>query len=358
MEIWASGVSAPRGIMRVAEACEAGGWDGLGVVDSQNLSGDAFVALAMAATVTERLKLGTAVSNPITRTAATLAAAVASVHSVSKGRAVLGIGRGDSALAHLGRSPARLGQFERYLRHLQCYLGGGHVPFDELTDIPHSSAPPLAALELAEAPDSSHIGWIATTQAGPRKVLVEVAATGPKVIKIAACHAERVMFALGGRTDRIAWGIELAKSARREAGLDPEAIEFGAYVPAACHTDVDTARKMVAGSLTVMARFGIMHGTTYGPLSPESRQVMETLRERYDMREHTSGESAQASALTPAFIDEFAAVGTPKTVIGRLRDLAALGLSKISLTGRSNDPAAAAVGKTLMETEVLPGVRG
>ena len=87
---------------------EAKGWDGLSVVDSQNLSGDAFVALAMAATVTTRLKLGTGVTNSITRRAATLATAMASVHSVSRGRAVLGIGRGDSALAHVGRAPDRI----------------------------------------------------------------------------------------------------------------------------------------------------------------------------------------------------------------------------------------------------------
>ncbi len=46
MELWTSGVSAPRGIVHVARDAEANGWDGLSVVDSQNLSGDAFVALS------------------------------------------------------------------------------------------------------------------------------------------------------------------------------------------------------------------------------------------------------------------------------------------------------------------------
>ena len=60
MEIWSSGVPAPRGILHVARALEAGGWDGLGVVDSQNLAADPFVALAMAATVTSQLLLARA----------------------------------------------------------------------------------------------------------------------------------------------------------------------------------------------------------------------------------------------------------------------------------------------------------
>ena len=40
---------------------------------------------------------------------------------------VLGIGRGDSALAHLGRAPARLAWFERYLANLQAYLRGDAI---------------------------------------------------------------------------------------------------------------------------------------------------------------------------------------------------------------------------------------
>lgn len=101
-ELWTLGVASPRGVMRVAQHAEAAGWDGLCVVDSQNLSGDAYVALAMAATVTQRIGLGTGVTNSITRQAAVTASAIASVQRISNGRAVLGIGRGDSALAHLG----------------------------------------------------------------------------------------------------------------------------------------------------------------------------------------------------------------------------------------------------------------
>ena len=59
---------------------------------------------------------GTSVTNSVTRVAAATATSITSVDRVSGGRAVLGIGRGDSALAHLGRGPARLKQFETYLR--------------------------------------------------------------------------------------------------------------------------------------------------------------------------------------------------------------------------------------------------
>src|SRR5205823_9520220 len=92
---------------------------GLAVVDSQNLAGDPWVGLALAAHETERLRLGTAVTNPVTRHPAVTAAAAVTLQVASAGRFFLGIGRGDSALAHLGRAPASVATFDRYLAVLR-----------------------------------------------------------------------------------------------------------------------------------------------------------------------------------------------------------------------------------------------
>ena len=147
MQLWTTTVASARGASRTAQEIEAAAWDGMLVVDSQNLSGDPYVALALAATATTKLGLGTGVTNSVTRHAAVTATAITSVNRVSGGRAVLGIGRGDSALAHLGRAPARLAQFERYLKQLQTYLKGESVSFAEI-DIPHDVAPPMSGTPL------------------------------------------------------------------------------------------------------------------------------------------------------------------------------------------------------------------
>lgn len=131
VEFWTTGVGIPHAAVRRAQRAEADGYDGMTVVDSQNLSGDPYVALALAAQVTTKLRLGTGVTNPVTRHAAATASAIATVQGESRGRAVLGIGRGDSALAHLGLSPAPLAVFERYLHDLRAYLAGEEVPFGD-----------------------------------------------------------------------------------------------------------------------------------------------------------------------------------------------------------------------------------
>jgi 5,10-methylenetetrahydromethanopterin reductase len=354
VQLWLTTVASARGSARAAQEIEAAGWDGMLVVDSQNLSGDPYVSLALAGAATTRIGLGTGVTNSVTRHAAATATAITSVNRVSNGRAVLGIGRGDFALAHLGRAPARLAQFERYLRQLQTYLRGEAVGFDEI-DIPPDAAPPMSALELHDAPPASRIGWIA----GGAKVPVEVAASGPKVIALAALHAERVMFTLGADVERLVWGIALARQIRRDAGLDPDGIAFGAYVNLGCHSDMAAARGLVHGGLTTFARFSVMHGKANGPVSTGDRAVLEALRSNYDMRAHTRGDSRQATTLTDDFVDRFAIVGPPERCIDRLRSLQALGLDKVAISGgtRGADADDAAVSRQLVVAHVLSGMR-
>ncbi|WP_422001098.1 LLM class flavin-dependent oxidoreductase [Reyranella sp.] len=354
MQLWMTTVASARGAARSAREIEAAGWDGMLVVDSQNLSGDPYVALALAATATTRLGLGTGVTNPVTRHAAATATAITSVNRVSGGRAVLGIGRGDSALAHLGRAPARLAPFERYLVQLQAYLAGDSVDFADI-DIPPEVAPPLSGLHLHDAPPASRIAWIA----GGPKVPVEVAASGPKVIAMAARHADRVMFALGADVDRLRWGIELARKARRDAGLDPAALAFGAYLNLGCHPDIAVARSLVRGGLTTFARFAVMHGKTEVPTSAGDQKVLEKLISNYDMKAHTRGDSRQATTLTDDFVDRMAIVGPPERCVERLKELAALGLDKVAISGatRGASEEDAAVGRRLVAESVIPGMR-
>ena len=134
IELWSPGIGLPGAAAARARRLEGEGWTGIGIVDSQCLSGDTYVALAMAAAATSTLRLATAVTNTATRHPAAAASAAASVQAESGGRLVLGIGRGDSALAHLGLAPAPVAQFEHYLERLQAYLRREEVPFDLATD--------------------------------------------------------------------------------------------------------------------------------------------------------------------------------------------------------------------------------
>jgi 5,10-methylenetetrahydromethanopterin reductase len=355
LELWTLGVADARSAGAQAQRAERAGYDGFAVVDSQNLSGDAYVALALAGRETERVKLMTGVTNPATRHAAATASAIASVHAISGGRAVLGIGRGDSALAHLGRAPARVAVLDRYLAELQAFLRGEEVPFARLS-FDERTAPPVESLGLADAPKASKLHSLPRELA---KVPVEVACTGPRVIEAAARHADGVLLAVGADPERIAWGIATAREAARRVGRAPASLRLGAFVNVATHPDVAAARTLVRGGLSTFARFSVMHGRVAGPASDVQREVLAEVHRGYHMTQHTRGDSAQAGLLSPAFVDRFAVVGPPAACIARLRELVELGLTKLVLIGATAgvDPKEAAAAAQRLASEVMPGVR-
>lgn len=349
MKFWMLTNSSPTRAAAAAQRAEQAGWDGILVVDSQNLSGDSYVALTAMALATERIGIGTGVTNPVTRHPAITASAIASVQRLSGGRAVLGIGRGDSALAHLGKAPARVKTLASYLQALQGYLRGEEVPFSAL-DFSEQVAPDVETLGLADTPDASQLKWLNDRDI---KVPVEVASTGPRVIETAARLADRVMLALGADTERLRWGIETARQVAAKQGRE---VAIGAYLNVACHEDIQIARSLVQGGLTTFARFSVMHGTVRGTVSEQQRQVLTALHDRYDMNEHTRADSKQAAVLTPEFIEQYAIVGTPEQCIARLREIGSLGIDKVTVIGPTAgvDREAARHAETLMVTEVLP----
>jgi 5,10-methylenetetrahydromethanopterin reductase len=347
-EVWTTGIAWPGVIERAARAAESAGFDGMAVVDSQNLAGDPYVGLALAARETERLRLGTAVTNPVTRHPAATAAAAVTLQVATQGRFVLGIGRGDSALAHLGRAPASVPTFEGYLAVLRAYLHGDEIAFDEL-DFHEGVAPPVDALGLADAPATSRLHFLPP---GLPTVPIEVAATGPRVLAAAARHADRVLLALGADRERVRWGVDTVRAAGGTS--------VGAFVNVIAHPDLAVARELASGGVATFARFSVMHGTVSGPVDAGQRATFAAVHDAYDMIRHTQVGSPQAGTLTPEFIDRFGIVGPSDTCVARLEELAGLGLDKLIVTGPTlgadRDEARAA--RDRFAAEVLPGLRG
>ena len=345
MEFWTLTTSPLGRAGRIAREAEERGWDGLVVVDSQNLSGDSWVSLTAMTLATGRLRLGTGVTNPVTRHPAVTAGAAASIQRLSGGRMVLGIGRGDSALAHVGRAPARVGYFIAYLGALRSYLHGEAVDFTRLP-FGDEAAPEVATLGLADTPAASALEWLNERDA---RVPLEVAATGPRVIDAAATFADRVMFALGADPARLEWGVERARAAARRAGRE---VALGAYINMACEPDLDLGRRLVQGGLSTFARFSVMHGHVRGTASEEQRSVLNRLHDEYNMKAHTRADSPQAALLTPEFIDSYAIVGDPEHCTARLQAIRALGIDKVTVIGPGREAEA-----RLLE-RVVPAFRG
>ncbi len=131
IEAWMHCFSFARQVAPHAAEVEAWGFDGMLLADSQNLNADIWVELGLAAAATERIGLGPGVTNPATRDPAVTASAAATLQEESGGRAVLGIGRSDSALSQIGREPVHVTELERALAEIQGFLRGEELELED-----------------------------------------------------------------------------------------------------------------------------------------------------------------------------------------------------------------------------------
>jgi len=351
-EIWIAHPSRPADASALALEAERDGFDGLSFGDSQNLQGDPFVSLGLAAVDTQRIGLATGVTNPITRHPAVVASAALSLSELSDGRFVLGIGRGDSALAHLGTGPARLATFEAFIVQVRDYLSGDGVSLDAAASWTGDRSTPLGSIDLGVRPALSQIEQARVVP----PVQIDVSASGPLTLEIGGRLADRVSLSVGADRDRVQWAKDVVVDAARRSGRARPSI--GAWVTVAVADDRAAARSVVAGTMATLARMSAMSGRVTGPVAASDAKVFTAVGRAYDANAHGQGATAQTAALTTAFIDRFAVVGPADHCIEKLRALVAVGLDRLYVglgagIGAGNE---ARRSYDRFVTEVLPAV--
>jgi 5,10-methylenetetrahydromethanopterin reductase len=184
----APGVEAWKWVQRA----EALGFSHAWLYDTQLLCADFFVAAALAAEKTSRIRIGPGVLVPTNRIAPVAANALASLSALAPGRIDFGVGTGFTARLTMGLGPMPLRELREYLRIVRGMLAGETVewthegqrrkirflnPEAGLIDIGHripvhlSAFAPKARALAAEVAD----GWM-TFVAIPAMALYEVGA--------------------------------------------------------------------------------------------------------------------------------------------------------------------------------------
>ena len=105
------------------------GFDRVWFPDSQLLWRDVFSVLTAAALGTERIGLGTAVTNLATRHPTVIASAARSVAELAPGRFVLGLGVGNSSVGPVGLRQTRAAELREGVALLRALLGGAEWDF-------------------------------------------------------------------------------------------------------------------------------------------------------------------------------------------------------------------------------------
>jgi 5,10-methylenetetrahydromethanopterin reductase len=345
-----------------ARRAEAVGWDGLSFGDTQTMNDDPYVLMAIAAAGTTQLQFQSGVSNPYTRHPSALANLALTAQRFSCGRIALGMGRGNSALAHLGLSPGSFHAFESYLRRLHQYLNGHSVKFR-----PEDANENARFGERIHSGDNLDASGLDHLDPSIPPVPLDIHTSGPRSLRMAATFAERITFQGGAAPDRVAWAIDIVRKAAVEAGRDPDSINFGTVVSLTPHPDLETAYRLGAGAQAAMAYAWATLGATNGPFTNADVDVIQNIVAAYDMNKHCTTNTHYSGLMTSEFIDRHFVVGPPERCIARLRALEALGVSRFYIVtsplmdanrGASEEErdASDTVRRLLVE-EVMPALR-
>ncbi len=117
-------------MIELMQFAEAQGFEYAWTYDSHVLWQESMPTLAIAADRTSKIKLGHMVTNPGTREPTVLASAYATLHDISNGRMIMGIGRGDSARRYIGQQPVKVAEFEDALRMIKPFMNGSEVALE------------------------------------------------------------------------------------------------------------------------------------------------------------------------------------------------------------------------------------
>src|SRR5437016_207596 len=187
-------------MIELMQLAEQQGFEYAWTYDSHVLWQESLPLMALAAAATEKIRLGHMVTNPGTREPTVLASAYATLHDISNGRMIMGIGRGDSARRYIGQQPVKVAEFERRLAMIKPFMNGEEVHWNDKELQLKWVRPELPPIEM------------------------HVAGYGPKALAVAGRVGDGVIIQLAD-PDIIQWIMATARKAAEEAGRDPSELK-------------------------------------------------------------------------------------------------------------------------------------
>lgn len=219
---------APHELIDSARLAEELGFDFFWLTDSSLHGYYVYPYLTLAAVNTQRIRLGTNCTHPLTMHPAMTANAIATVNTISRGRAILGIGAGGGPTVELRASgAAKARTLEDMVTTTRALLSGEHVTH---------------ATDDYQIRDG-HIMYGLKEVAPPP---IYLTASGPKVFEAAGRVADGVLMTCGGLRQGIDFALKHVGIGAQEAGRNLEDIDLAWHVFGTFDEDPNVAYRLGA----------------------------------------------------------------------------------------------------------------
>ncbi len=302
----------------MAKLAEDAGFENIWITDHYN-NRDVWTTLAVLSLLTNKIKLGTGVTNPYTRNVAITASSIASINELSGGRAILGIGPGDKAT------------FDK--------MG---IDWDKpLTRVKESVLAIRAFLAKQQVSQAGFKGAQLAFSAG--KIPIYIGAQGPKMLELSGAIADGVLIN-ASHPDDFKFAVPVIRQGAEKAGRKPEDVQICAY--ASFSADKDQAKAVNASKIVVAF---IVAGSPENVLERHgigmdgAKKISDALA-KYDFK-------SAMDAVTPGMVEAFSVSGTPQDCRARVDELLKTGVTQIvvgSPIGPNKESAIKLIGKQVI----------
>jgi 5,10-methylenetetrahydromethanopterin reductase len=294
----------PIGAMReYVQLAESLGYDHVWFGDSQNIWRESSTVMGAAAVGTERIVLGTGVTNAVTRHRSLLASHWATLAEYTGGRVALGIGTGDSSLRTMGLEPLKLAELEHAIDELRTLFRGEKV-------------------KEASSGAEFHLNYLD----GPVDIPIYIAGSAPKILEMSGRVADGVIVLVGTAPQFIEGALRRIEAGAKASGRTLEDLHIVLWTPTAIHEDPQEARDLVRAHVS-----RVVIRPLPAEIAPDLRAAVDRIRENYDYYHHMDTEADHADLVPDGLVDLFALAGTPDECRERIRSIVDMGVDQISI---------------------------
>ena len=291
----------------------------IGTYDSAFIGGDNYVRSTLIALATERARVGPRPTNPLTREPQVMASFLASLDSLTNGRAFMDIASGDSAIFNIGFKAATRAHLEDYITCIRDLLSKGEGTYRGRPQ---------------------RVRWAA--EAVRDRIPISLCAEGPKMLHLAGRIGDGVIAGTGLMPEVIQDTIDRVHAGARSEGRNPEEVEIWFTTRTSLHEDRDTALENVKASVSSILNHSMRFGLAGKNLPEELKERVQTYVDGYELYDHVLGSGRnpkrmQELGLTQYAIDRFALAGAPNDWIARIEEIADAGATRLWIGANYGD---------------------
>ena len=295
------------------------GAEAIGTFDTAFIGGDAYVRATLMALASKRARVGLRPTNPITREPQVMASFLASIDSLTGGRAFMDIASGDSAVLNIGYQVASRARIEEYVTCVRGLLAKGEASY---RDRPQ------------------RVRW-AGTVVRPR-IPISICAEGPKMLHLGGRIGDGVIAGTGLLPEVIEDTVARVHAGAREAGRPPSDVDIWFTTRCSLGDDREKAIEDVKASVSSILNHSMRFGLVGKHVPDDLRAKIQTYVDGYELYDHVvqggrNPRRMEELGLTEYALQRFALAGNASDWITRIEAIAAAGARKIWVGLRSSD---------------------